>query len=108
MALMLRTVSQGGIAPRHPKSLTIGTLAKGGAPAPVLALMVAAAATLLGGCSSTQSAVSSAFSPLSSGKSEPMFPESKWGVSASRRVAADGDHIPKGGGRYKVGEPYKV
>ncbi len=78
---------------------------------PALALMVAAAAALLGGCSSTQSAVSSAFSPLSSsGKAsgEPMFPESKWGVSASRRVAADGDHIPKGGGRYKVGDPYKV
>jgi rare lipoprotein A len=37
-----------------------------------------------------------------------MFPESKWGVSASRRVA-DGDQpVRKGGGVYKVGEPYQV
>jgi len=72
-----------------------------------LTLAIAAAAAMLGGCSSTQSVVSGAFS--SSDKSGgPMFPESKWGVSASRRVAADGDHIPKGGGRYKVGDPYQV
>jgi rare lipoprotein A len=37
-----------------------------------------------------------------------MFPESKWGVSASRRVAAHDERIPKGGGRYKVGDPYQV
>jgi rare lipoprotein A len=37
-----------------------------------------------------------------------MFPESKWGVTASRRVAGHDERIPKGGGRYKVGEPYQV
>ena len=37
-----------------------------------------------------------------------MFPESKWGVSASRRVAGHDERIPKGGGTYKVGEPYQV
>jgi rare lipoprotein A len=37
-----------------------------------------------------------------------MFPESKWGVSASRRVASPNERIEKGGGVYKVGEPYQV
>lgn len=32
----------------------------------------------------------------------------KYGVSASPRVVADGDPIPKGTGAYKVGKPYKV
>lgn len=35
------------------------------------------------------------------------FPESVYGVKASPRVA-DGKNIPKGGGRYQVGKPYKV
>ena len=29
-------------------------------------------------------------------------------VPASRRVIADGQTVPKGGGRYKVGDPYQV
>jgi rare lipoprotein A len=37
-----------------------------------------------------------------------MFPESKWGVSASRRVAGHSERIEKGGGVYKVGAPYQV
>jgi rare lipoprotein A len=37
-----------------------------------------------------------------------MFPESKWGVSASRRVVDHSGEVPKGGGVYKVGAPYKV
>lgn len=37
-----------------------------------------------------------------------MFPESKWGVSTSPRVAWSTSRIPKGGGRYKVGTPYQV
>ncbi len=37
-----------------------------------------------------------------------MFPESKWGVSASQRVASLETPIPKGGGIYKVGDPYQV
>jgi rare lipoprotein A len=113
MALMLRIESHGAIASGHPNSLMLWTAPMGARRAPAWALAVAAAAALLGGCSSTQSVVSSAFAPLSSGSPDkasggPMFPESKWGVSASRRVAADGDYIPKGGGRYKIGDPYKV
>jgi rare lipoprotein A len=34
-------------------------------------------------------------------------PDPKWGVSASPRVTAGSD-VPKGGGDYKVGRPYKV
>lgn len=69
-----------------------------------MALGAAAAVAALGGCASTGSAVSSSLAP----GGEPMFPESKWGVSASRRVAGENDRIPKGGGVYKVGEPYQV
>ena len=32
----------------------------------------------------------------------------RYGVSASPRVVADGDPVPKGGGNYKVGKPYTV
>ncbi|MEJ1159185.1 septal ring lytic transglycosylase RlpA family protein [Prosthecomicrobium sp. N25] len=32
----------------------------------------------------------------------------KYGVSASRRVVADGDPVPKGGGRAQVGKPYTI
>jgi len=32
----------------------------------------------------------------------------KYGVSASPRVVADGEAIPKGGGAYRVGKPYKI
>ena len=34
--------------------------------------------------------------------------DSRYGVSASPRVVADGDPIPKGGGNYRVGAPYTV
>ena len=34
--------------------------------------------------------------------------DSRYGVSASPRVVADGDPIPKGGGNYHVGAPYTV
>jgi rare lipoprotein A len=32
----------------------------------------------------------------------------KYGVSASPRVVADGEEVPKGGGRYQVGKPYQI
>src|SRR5687768_15163307 len=32
----------------------------------------------------------------------------KYGVSASPRVVADGEAVPKGGGTYRVGKPYVV
>jgi rare lipoprotein A len=42
-----------------------------------------------------------------SGCSDFEGPDPKWGVSASPRVTA-GTEVPKGGGDYKVGRPYKV
>lgn len=38
----------------------------------------------------------------------PMFPESQWGVAASTRVIPAEQPVPRGGGVYKVGAPYKV
>lgn len=32
----------------------------------------------------------------------------RYGVSASPRVVADGEAVPKGGGAYRVGKPYKI
>ncbi len=70
---------------------------------------------MLGGCASGGDApsLSTSISPessLPSGASRggPMFPESKWGVSTSPRVAWSNSRIPKGGGVYKVGTPYQV
>jgi rare lipoprotein A len=34
--------------------------------------------------------------------------DSKYGVRASPRVVADGEEVPKGGGNYMVGKPYKI
>ena len=34
--------------------------------------------------------------------------DSRYGVSASPRVVADGDDVPKGGGSYHIGHPYTV
>jgi rare lipoprotein A len=34
--------------------------------------------------------------------------DSRYGVSASPRVVEDGDPVPKGGGTYRVGQPYVV
>jgi rare lipoprotein A len=35
-------------------------------------------------------------------------PDPKWGVSSSPRVYGPGDPIPKGGGFYKLGQPYVI
>jgi rare lipoprotein A len=34
--------------------------------------------------------------------------DAKYGVKASPRVVADGDEVPKGGGNFMVGKPYKI
>ena len=57
----------------------------------------ALAAAALTGCAQTHQRVAS------SGGVDP-----KYGVSASPRVVADGDEVPKGGGRYHVGKPYQI
>lgn len=45
---------------------------------------------------------------MSDGSSRPAFTEDKYGVSTSPRVAAHRGTMPKGGGSYKLGIPYKV
>ena len=40
--------------------------------------------------------------------SRPLFTESEYGVSTSRRVVSGNQRIAKGGGHYKLGRPYKV
>lgn len=34
--------------------------------------------------------------------------DKKYGVTASKRIVAEGKKVPKGGGYYKVGKPYKI
>ncbi|MCF3638694.1 septal ring lytic transglycosylase RlpA family protein [Rhizobium sp. TRM95111] len=41
-------------------------------------------------------------------RSKEYFSESEYGVKASARVVEDGKPVPKGGGRFQVGKPYKV
>ncbi|PPD42507.1 MAG: septal ring lytic transglycosylase RlpA family lipoprotein [Methylocystis sp.] len=57
----------------------------------------------LAGCASTAS--SPRYASLTSGGSTV---DSKYGVKASPRVVADGEEVPKGGGNYMVGKPYKI
>jgi rare lipoprotein A len=105
MALMSRIKGEGAGAPGHMRAVVRSSFRIRSAKAPLMALGAAAAVAALGGCASSGGVVSSSLAP---GGSEPMFPESKWGVSASRRVAGENERIPKGGGVYKVGEPYQV
>jgi rare lipoprotein A len=46
--------------------------------------------------------------PSSESGSKEYFSEKEYGVSASPRLVASGETVPKGGGRYQVGKPYKV
>lgn len=41
-------------------------------------------------------------------RSKEYFAESEYGVKASPRLVAEGQRVPKGGGRYQVGKPYMV
>lgn len=106
MAFMSRMHGEGARALRHSCADFQFMLRSRGAQAPLMALTASVAVAALGGCASTQSVVSGNIGGSSA--SAPMFPESKWGVSASRRVARHDERIPKGGGRYKVGDPYQV
>lgn len=102
MALMWRTTIGGAGAPRGSLSVFSASLTRRCIRPRTLASLIAAVATVaMGGCAGSGS------SGLS-GAEAPMFPESKWGVSASRRVAGHHERIPKGGGTYKIGSPYKV
>lgn len=55
-------------------------------------------------CASTQTVTTQKPKP----KSKEYFAESEYGVKASPRVVADGQPVPKGGGRFMVGDPYQV
>ncbi len=59
-------------------------------------LIVAAALSALAACSTAPQEQQSKFSPK------------KYGVKGSPRVVADGQPVPKGGGRYVVGKKYKI
>jgi peptidoglycan lytic transglycosylase len=52
-------------------------------------------AALLAGCSGTE-------------RPKEVRNDQRWGVPASQRVVAPGQPVPKGGGIYKVGQPYQV
>lgn len=99
MALMLRKQGRGAHAPGRRRGAFQNVVRRAG-----VAMSACIAAVVLGGCASTGGSSSAGLS----GGAAPMFPESKWGVSASRRVAGAGERIPKGGGTYKVGVPYQV
>lgn len=58
----------------------------------------------LAGCASTSS--SQRYASYSGGGSSGVDP--RYGVRASPRVVADGEEVPKGGGNYMVGKPYKI
>jgi len=46
--------------------------------------------------------------PSSKSSSKEYFSEKEYGVAASPRLVAASEAVPKGGGRYQVGKPYKV
>lgn len=56
----------------------------------------------LAGCSSTQTA------PRYASLGDITHIDPRYGVRASPRVVADGEEVPKGGGNYMVGKPYKI
>ena len=62
---------------------------------------VAAIAVCVAGCSSGPQKLSRRSNEVGA------FPEKKYGA-ASPRVVADGEEVPKGGGRYQVGKAYSV
>ncbi|AYD01172.1 rare lipoprotein A [Neorhizobium sp. NCHU2750] len=46
--------------------------------------------------------------PKKKGHGKEYFAESEYGVKASPRVVAEGQPVPKGGGRFMIGDPYEV
>ena len=65
------------------------------------AAVLALAGLGLGGCAQQPQQVAAA------GHSKEYFPSSVYGA-ASRRVIADGQPVPRGGGQYLVGKPYTI
>lgn len=59
-------------------------------------------------CASVASCATSKPEPKQKQRSKEYFSEKEYGVKASPRVVADGKSVPKGGGRFMVGNPYQV
>jgi rare lipoprotein A len=60
-------------------------------------------------CASMAScATTTAQAPKKKGHGKEYFSEKEYGVKASPRVVEDGRPVPKGGGRFMVGQPYEV
>jgi rare lipoprotein A len=78
-------------------SLTGARFSWSKAAVPCIAVLVGA--SLLASCS---------MGPRNKGGSKEYFSEKEYGVAASPRVVASYSKIPKGGGRYHVGKPYKI
>ena len=68
----------------------------------VCAAILGLGALGLGGCAQQPQQVAAA-----TGHSKEYFPSSVYGA-ASRRVIADGQPVPRGGGQYLVGKPYTI
>jgi rare lipoprotein A len=56
-------------------------------------------------CATTQEPPAS---PKKNTRSKEYFSETEYGVKASPRVVQEGQPVPKGGGRFMVGDPYQV
>lgn len=67
-------------------------------------LGIAAVCMSVASCASTQSTKVAGAKP----RSKEYFSEKEYGVKASPRVVQEGQPVPKGGGRYMVGDPYEV
>ncbi|MEZ5840525.1 MAG: septal ring lytic transglycosylase RlpA family protein [Hyphomicrobiales bacterium] len=67
----------------------------------VRGLMLALSCALVAGCASAPKTM------RHPPRTKEYFPEEKYG-KASPRVISYGDSVPKGGGRYQVGKPYKI
>lgn len=76
-------------------------LLRNAAPRPLLAV---SASALLAACSQSGDTPSRP----SASVARPAFTEDEYGVRTSQRVASLNDRIPKGGGHFKLGSPYKV
>ena len=71
-------------------------------------LLLLAIAVAMAGCAS-EKPKSRAVAEAAAPRSKEYFPESKYGVKASPRVAyVKGKPLPRGGGRNQVGKPYQV
>ena len=72
-------------------------------------LIASALCAALAGCTSgSGTALQETKSALAAKTSRATFSEAEYGVSASPRVTLATSGLPKGGGHYKVGKPYKI